>query len=126
MNSYLSCSKVGAIFLQTPTEKGVSELLECFIIVDTWNVQQSESKLLLWPPSPSFSPSSLFLMFFSIADEVRSLPGCLAHCVQYNIGLFNLAVLGDERFMTAKYKQTFCGMLISLQEGMLVFHFFMS
>lgn len=59
-------------------------------------------------------------------DEVRSLPGCLARCVQYNIGLFNLAVLGDERFMTAKYKQTFCGMLILLQEGMLVFHFFMS
>lgn len=59
-------------------------------------------------------------------EEVRSLPGCLAHCVQYNMGLFNLAVLGDERFMTAKYKQTFCGMVILLRKGMLVFHFFMS
>lgn len=44
--------------------------------------------------------------------KFQSLPGCLAHCVQYNVGLFNLAVLWDERFLTAKYKQTFCGMLI--------------
>lgn len=109
-----------AVFF-TSAGKGVSPSSECLISAVSVTLDREKGRLLYHHHHcPLYSERS------SASTEEVSLPGRLAHCVQYNMGLFNLAVLGDERFMTAKYKQTFCGMVILLREGMLVFHFFMS